>query len=219
MSVRTIILPKDRFGRLVVVSRSSTRKSYFDVVCDCGGRKSVHRSSLLSGMTQSCGCLQRERAKLHNDKQKANALIRKQKQNQLRRVADLPGEEWRSVPECPLYEVSNLGRIKRVYKRSDRLVGTSRGTAALYNGLGSCVYAGRIAVLVLRAFVGPAPIDKPLARHLDDMPSNNALCNLAWGSRSENMQDALRNGRHDYRSGEAYRSKLGVAIRAAKRKV
>ena len=48
--------------------------------------------------------------------------------------------------------------------------------------------------LVLEAFVGPKP-EGCEARHLDDVRSNNVLSNLAWGTQSENWQDARRNGR------------------------
>jgi hypothetical protein len=48
--------------------------------------------------------------------------------------------------------------------------------------------------IVLDAFVGPRP-DGMECRHLDDDPTNNALSNLVWGTRSENQLDAVRNGR------------------------
>jgi hypothetical protein len=31
-------------------------------------------------------------------------------------------------------------------------------------------------------------------RHLDGDPANNALTNLAWGTRAENMHDKIRHG-------------------------
>lgn len=33
-----------------------------------------------------------------------------------------------------------------------------------------------------------------LVRHLDDDPTNNDVCNLAWGTRKENYQDSVENG-------------------------
>lgn len=51
-----------RFGRLVVVASAgvSKRKSQWDCLCDCGGRKVVGGTMLVTGRTRSCGCLARE---------------------------------------------------------------------------------------------------------------------------------------------------------------
>jgi len=48
--------------------------------------------------------------------------------------------------------------------------------------------------LVLMAFVGPRPEGEE-GRHLDDNSLNNNLLNLAWGTRKENVHDAMRNGK------------------------
>ncbi len=45
--------------------------------------------------------------------------------------------------------------------------------------------------LVLTTFVGPRP-DGMLVRHLNDIPTDNRLENLAWGTKSENQQDWRR---------------------------
>ena len=47
---------------------------------------------------------------------------------------------------------------------------------------------------VLTAFVGPRP-PGGVARHLNDVRTDNRLENLVWGSRSDNMNDAYRNER------------------------
>ena len=48
--------------------------------------------------------------------------------------------------------------------------------------------------LVLEAFVGPCP-EGMECRHLDDDKLNNNLSNLQWGTRLENMADAVRNAK------------------------
>lgn len=121
-------------------------------------------------------------------------------------------EEWRSVVGFPQYEVSNLGRVRSLdhtvtYQRREQHSGrtitvTKRrkgqmlrpGTMAsghqivvLGRGNPFCVHK-----LVLDAFVGPAPAGTECCHH-DDNPANNALCNLRWGTRSENMADFRRN--------------------------
>lgn len=58
------VTPGARFGRLVVVEYAGKRKGRFHWLCkcDCGGQKVTATSNLTGGGTQSCGCLQRERA-------------------------------------------------------------------------------------------------------------------------------------------------------------
>ena len=48
--------------------------------------------------------------------------------------------------------------------------------------------------LVLLAFIGPCPSGME-GLHADDMPSNNTLSNLRWGTREQNHEDRKRNGR------------------------
>lgn len=50
-----------RFGRLVTTCFIPGERARWQCVCDCGVRCKVAISSLLSGRTQACGCLQRER--------------------------------------------------------------------------------------------------------------------------------------------------------------
>ena len=52
-----------------------------------------------------------------------------------------------------------------------------------------------VHVLVLEAFVGPRPADKPHTRHLDGDGANNRVENLRWGSVAENQADTIRHGR------------------------
>ena len=54
-----------RFGRLVVVCNTGTRKGrcyLWECLCDCGETTSVPTNHLKNGHTQSCGCLQVELA-------------------------------------------------------------------------------------------------------------------------------------------------------------
>jgi hypothetical protein len=48
--------------------------------------------------------------------------------------------------------------------------------------------------LVLLAFVGPPPEDKPQCRHLDGNRANPVLENLCWGSQLDNEQDKRDHG-------------------------
>ncbi len=48
--------------------------------------------------------------------------------------------------------------------------------------------------LILLAFVGLCP-EGMVCRHLNDIPSDNRVRNLCWGTQAENLADARRNGR------------------------
>jgi hypothetical protein len=49
------------FGRLTIVRRSEMRNMYWWCQCSCGSlEKEIYRSSLISGATQSCGCIHKE---------------------------------------------------------------------------------------------------------------------------------------------------------------
>lgn len=61
-----IDLTGKRFGRLIVIKR--VENNFFGVLywlckCDCGNFKIIRGNNLKSGKTQSCGCLQKEKAK------------------------------------------------------------------------------------------------------------------------------------------------------------
>ena len=56
-----VINPDMRFGKLVTIKKSGKKdndsRPYWICKCDCGGIVEVHGSNLLSGNTQSCGCM------------------------------------------------------------------------------------------------------------------------------------------------------------------
>ncbi len=54
----------DSFGRLVVINfadKTKTGERLINCICACGRSVSVRGSSLLSGKTKSCGCLQKDK--------------------------------------------------------------------------------------------------------------------------------------------------------------
>jgi hypothetical protein len=52
-----------------------------------------------------------------------------------------------------------------------------------------------VQALVLTAFVGPCP-EGLECRHLNDVKTDNRLANLCWGTRADNVKDAIRNQTH-----------------------
>ena len=66
-------LTNQRFGRLFVMCRgedkfspNGTQKTMWVCKCDCGNTLMVTSQNLRTGMTESCGCLQKERASESN---------------------------------------------------------------------------------------------------------------------------------------------------------
>lgn len=135
-------------------------------------------------------------------------------------------EVWRIIPGLDGgYEVSNLGRVRsrdRYYWRPpSRRRPHSHGWFRLYPGkllatpLGSHGYPSFTACgqprlvhrAVLEAFVGPCPPGQETL-HRDDDKENPSLENLRWGTRSENVADAYRNGLQPCRRGKPRRACL-----------
>ena len=109
-------------------------------------------------------------------------------------------EEWREIEGNPLYEISDMGRVR--VKERVRYCGKNGKTRRVYpaqimstflhdNGKGNknVVVQMRdgkqqvrrsVASLVLLAFVGKPPKNAKHPKHLDGNPLNNSLSNLAW---------------------------------------
>lgn len=111
-----------------------------------------------------------------------------------------PPDSWLPVAGFDGYFVSSSGRVCSI----DRIVNGNycRGrllrpgrkadghlTVALGRGKSRQVHE-----LVLTAFVGPCP-EGCEGLHADDNPAHNLLSNLRWGTRSENISDAIGNGK------------------------
>jgi hypothetical protein len=123
-------------------------------------------------------------------------------------------ESWIPIPGYEgSYEVSDLGRVRSL----DRIVRGGNGGMRLSPGGMRKVSSradGRrflnlrsdgkgvirlVPHLVLEAFVGPRP-DRHDACHNNGDPADDRLVNLRWDSRSENMYDMVRHGRHAARN-------------------
>ena len=98
-----------------------------------------------------------------------------------------------------LYEISDQGRVKSLHywRGSNSRILKPGHTKFGYEQV--ILYrAGfhetkRIHCLVAETFIGPRPVGREV-RHLDGDHLNNARWNLAYGTRAENMQDAVQHG-------------------------
>jgi hypothetical protein len=133
-------------------------------------------------------------------------------------TSDLPGEIWQSVPRFPSYQISNLGRVKRLGKpapsiKKEMLLTVCDAVATLYKD-GHCYFVP-LARIMLEVFVGPPPSSRYVARHLDDDRTNNQLKNLAWGTVKQNAEDAVRNGRLPDQSGKTVSEETKAKLRTS----
>ena len=103
-------------------------------------------------------------------------------------------EQWLPVKDFSDYQVSTLGRIKSFKHKKPKILsivcfGRYWGLYLFKDGR---KYLRYIHQLVAQTFIGPQlSFD---VRHLDGDISNNCLTNLAYGTRKENMADALAHG-------------------------
>lgn len=85
-----------RFGRWTItgIDRRENRQIYVNVTCDCGTKSVVpYHSSLVRGMSRSCGCLSAELASQRMDK----ARVKKLHEAWMRTVKDGIGTQQLSV--------------------------------------------------------------------------------------------------------------------------
>lgn len=107
---------------------------------------------------------------------------------------DIPGERWVPMVEVDGdWLISDYGRV--VHSKRPGVVLDLETTSNGYLVLSR--RNGRFAIhrAVARAFHGPKPFPEAVARHLNDVRTDNRAVNISWGTYSQNMHDRTRNGR------------------------
>ena len=111
-------------------------------------------------------------------------------------LARAPTRRWKILTDCPLYEVSNDGRVRLCGARKVLPVQFSKQGRPRYS-LPCC--GGRFLVdahvLVAFAFLPAPPPGKSWVLHADDDPLNCVDTNLRWGDRWDNARDYVANRR------------------------
>lgn len=103
-----------------------------------------------------------------------------------------PPATWRPIPEFEQYEACTDGRIRRGGRVLKTFVMDS-GHHAITLCIQGRKHQRLVHRLILETFRGPSPQGTE-ALHGDGDPGNNWIANLRWGTRSENVLDAVRHG-------------------------
>lgn len=108
-------------------------------------------------------------------------------------------EEWRPVAGAEgRYEVSSLGHVRSLLRGAPRMLKPSvstHGYLSLYIYTEGKRRLRSVHQLVAEAFIGPRPKGVDV-RHLNGEKADCRAVNLAFGSRSQNMLDAVSHGQN-----------------------
>lgn len=130
----------NRYGRLIVIERTdigTKGHARWKCLCDCGNEAVVLGHSLRRGVTQSCGCLRRERMREIHILPKGEAAFNdlfssiKRRAKHLNRVFDLTKEQVKYLTSQPCYYCG-----AKPAQFGTKLENTrNRNGAYIYNGL------------------------------------------------------------------------------------
>ena len=117
----------------------------------------------------------------------------------------IEGEEWRPAPGFEgRYSVSSLGRVRdeprRGYYRLGSTTSGDGGYRRAHLSVGGLARIVSIHVLVAAAFLGPRP-PLQIVGHIDGDPSNAALDNLRYVTRSESNRNSAARRRANTAAG------------------
>jgi hypothetical protein len=133
---------------------------------------------------------------------KATCAASYRKRHPFQPPPDLPGEQWLPVIGFEgWYEVSDLGRIRRVGGNAGARIGRILNPETQRNGyvyvklsVANTARTFRLHRVVGRAFHGEPPPERPEINHKDGVKTNNRAANLEWTTSSANQKHAVAMG-------------------------
>jgi len=111
-------------------------------------------------------------------------------------------EIWKSIPGHPFYEVSSIGRVRRMGPAHGAKVGRVLKHWITVGYPFVSLWAGNkktsipVHRLVALAFLPEPGQGQTQVAHGDGNGENNAVENLRWATPTENMSDRLKHGTH-----------------------
>lgn len=130
-------LPGSRFGRLVLLERAKGLNAKWSCSCDCGNTISVYSNNVVTGKTQSCGCLHadvmRDISTTHGDTKGRNRTAEYACWNEMKKRCYNPKCKayvyygGRGITMCPQWRVSfenflaDMGRKPTPHHSIDRI--------------------------------------------------------------------------------------------------
>lgn len=93
-----------------------------------------------------------------------------------------------------LYEVSDQGRVRN---KKGLILKDRYKTPMRYRYVVLCKKEKSISSLVLETFISPRP-PKMVVRHLNGNSQDDRLCNLTWGTQSDNIFDKIQHGTNNF---------------------
>ena len=132
-----IDLTGQKFGKLTVIERDMQYRDkgvYWKCVCECGNEKTILGTSLRSGATKSCGCLQKIGASKANTKNligqkfgKLTVIEKTEKRSSCGRII------WKCICDCGNECEATTIVLKSGDKQSCGCIGKSRGEDKITN--------------------------------------------------------------------------------------
>lgn len=106
--------------------------------------------------------------------------------------------KWKRIKDYPDYEISDDGIIISHKYKNPRIMKTRKdhdGYLLVGISKNNTTKTAKVHRLVAEAFI-PNPNNLPVVRHLNDIPDDNRIDNLAWGTPKDNTADLIKNGNH-----------------------
>lgn len=106
--------------------------------------------------------------------------------------------EWKTIKDYPDYEISDYGVIVSHKYGKPRIMKTRKdkhGYLLVGISKNNVTKTATVHRLVAETFI-PNPNNLPVVRHLNDIPDDNSVSNLAWGTPKDNTADLIKNGNH-----------------------
>jgi hypothetical protein len=100
--------------------------------------------------------------------------------------------EWKTVPWCTNYEVSDDGRIRRGDRELKQRLSTTGYPTVMFGHTGQA-RPRKVHRLVMEAFSRPA-VEGDVVNHLDGDKTNNHRSNLEYTTRAGNIAHAMEHG-------------------------